>query len=404
MKRTFKIIASIIALVLLLIFIFFEIKDVPDVKVGSSYEVEKKDTGGLWVFYRMLKAQYGAEQTELMISDDVDFLEDRENSLLIMVSSSFSVDTVTAESLLNFITSGNELLVISEKFYLPDHYSWELLLETSYRSDSTFQLKWADSLSYVHEHLAISDFPDILKRVSYFDDREGSSSVTFRDTLVGFENLLYLQDSLPIFRKLQLCSESMYFHSAPCLFTNEGTASKHYLQNFNKTFEEFTSENVILHKYRRTNINAGTNEDSLIKYILSQRPLKYAYYLTILMAVVYAFFASKRKQKEIEVIEQSRNTSLEYINTMSALFMAQGQNEKLVSHMRKNFFHKVKMAYFLNVDDPQFAEKLSKKSKVPIEKINSIIKQFSVVDSYTFNDDQLIRLYTDVNSFHQIRK
>jgi len=54
MKRTFTILASIILLLLLITLIFFEIKDVPDLKKGSSYNIEKKDTNGLWLFHQML--------------------------------------------------------------------------------------------------------------------------------------------------------------------------------------------------------------------------------------------------------------------------------------------------------------------------------------------------------------
>ena len=132
--------------------------------------------------------------------------------------------------------------------------------------------------------------------------------------------------------------------------------------------------------------------------------LKYAYYLTLLLSLLFVFFASKRKQKEIPVLETSKNTSLEYIKTTSALFMAQGQNEKLVNHIKRNFYYKVKTAYYLDKSNPEFAELLAKKSRIPLDQIRNIIKQLNIVDNYAFNDDQLIRLYKDIDSFEKNRK
>ena len=73
MKRTIIIIGSIVALLAILIFTFFEIKDVPDVEAGASYDIEKKDAGGLFVFYKMVQSLYGEAQTNLVKSDDFKF-------------------------------------------------------------------------------------------------------------------------------------------------------------------------------------------------------------------------------------------------------------------------------------------------------------------------------------------
>lgn len=84
--------------------------------------------------------------------------------------------------------------------------------------------------------------------------------------------------------------------------------------------------------------------------------------------------------------------------------MAQNQNAKLVRHMKRNFIYKAKSAYFLNPEDPRFVEKLAKKSKCSIDQINSIMRQLNLADTHDFNDDQLIRLYNDINSFNKNRK
>jgi len=261
-------------------------------------------------------------------------------------------------------------------------------------------MKWQDSTTYdLHPHEEDNPFINDIY-LSYLrisnPDTIGSS--------VKYEELLHVRDSLAIFRRVLVNDKTYHLHSAPSLFINKGALSTAYLENFNKTMDVFTSHSVVMHKSKKQNLNTGLNQDSQLQYILSQRPLKYAYYLTILMGLLFVYFFAKRRQKAIPILETRKNTSLEYIETMSALFMAQDQNEKLVNHMKTNFYHKIKTAYFLNANDPKLAEKLSKKSKIPKAQIDSILKQLNIVNNYAFNDDQLIRLYNDINSFDKNRK
>ena len=406
MKRTLIILGSIVALLIILIFVFFEIKDVPDIDIGNSYNVEAKDTGGLFVFYKMLKKLYGENNSDFIISDNFDFLENRENTLLVSANKNILLDSISLLDIEAFLENGNEVLFISKYLNFKDN-PWSNLLETSSYHDTLFHLEWNDTLAYTYKPLVLNDF-DLIGNydwLSYFESsKEITNTQSSLDQIATHEDILHLQDSLCIFRKVSTGSSAMYFHTVPELFMNSAAVGEFYLMNFNKTFDNFKNEKVVFHKFKKNNIRDGARKESYIQYILSEPSLKFAYYLTILMALIYVFFSSKRKQKEIPIIKKSKNTSLEYINTMSAIFMAQDQNEKLVKHMEKNFFHKMKTLYFIDRDDTNFAQKLSKKSKVPIALINKILKQFSGVGSYDFNDDQLIRLHNDVNSFYQNRK
>jgi len=92
-KRTLIIAACLVALLLVVTFIFFEIKDVPDIKNGYSYDTEEKDTGGLWLFYRMLESRYGKNQVDLVESDGYSYLADIDDHLLIIASSNLGLDS-----------------------------------------------------------------------------------------------------------------------------------------------------------------------------------------------------------------------------------------------------------------------------------------------------------------------
>ena len=130
-----------------------------------------------------------------------------------------------------------------------------------------------------------------------------------------------------------------------------------------------------------------------LQFIMSSKPLKMAYYLFVLGLLSYAIFGGKRRQKAIPITDKNENTSLEYIDTVSQLFYQQGQHEKLVSHMRNIFYHKMERKYFLKKDHPEFVETLAKKSKIPQADLQYIIDRFrNLEENYSFRADQLVAL------------
>ncbi len=397
MKRTLIIIFSILALLLLLIVVFFEVKEVPVIKSESSYTIQKSDQDGLWMFDAMLKERYGEDQVTIGKQDSLNYLANYKDYILIMIGENFYFDETETNQIRESISLGNEVLFITENLNTISSYNSPNPVYYNSK-DSLFTLTWVDDCTdYPYSGRTASDGPHTPTRLKYIK----------HDTLYDhceYSSLVNAGASYPVFTEVTCDSNAYYLHSIPQLFTNGGALKTDYRVNFNKTFDVFNNRQVIVHLPLKANNYIGNNKESLLQYILSQPPLKYAYYLTLLLALTFVIFASKRKQKEIPIIKPKENTTHEYIETISALYMAQDQNERLVAHMKSNFYHKIKVAYFLDASAPDFAEKLAKKSKYPIEKIQSIVKQLNIIDHYSFNDDQLIRLYKDIYSFDKNRK
>ncbi|MGB5931164.1 MAG: DUF4350 domain-containing protein, partial [Cyclobacteriaceae bacterium] len=71
-----------------------------------------------------------------------------------------------------------------------------------------------------------------------------------------------------------------------------------------------------------------SNQSSL-RYIMSQPPLKNAWYLIIALLIVFAIFNAKRRQRIIPVIEPPRNTSLEFTETIGRLYYQRGDHANM---------------------------------------------------------------------------
>jgi hypothetical protein len=98
---------------------------------------------------------------------------------------------------------------------------------------------------------------------------------------------------------------------------------------------------------------------------------------------------------------KNENTSLEYVDTLSQLFLAQRQNVKLIDHMEDQFYHKVQKRYFIDKNNPYFIDVLNKKSKVEKKEIEKITNTFTQASNgYSFTDDQLHRLFNNLNQLY----
>jgi len=205
----------------------------------------------------------------------------------------------------------------------------------------------------------------------------------------------------------------------PEMFSNLASKQDFYLDHFNQVFSSFSSSSVVLdhddfkkfapktvvldHDSFNTDREfIDADSESPIQYVLANPPLKWAYYLLLLSALTYIIFRGKRRQKVIPTIEKNTNTSLEYVATLSSLFRNQGQNNKLVPHMQRVFYQKIKTRYYLDAKHPEFISLLSRKSKIEEKEINVILNMFDNSDQdLNFTDDQLINLHTRLETFYK---
>ncbi len=391
-RRSFKILMALLLLAICIVFIFFRIADRPDIDWKNKFQFEEKHSSGYWLFSEMIKDRYGANSVELKKSDNFDYLDSIDDqTLLIFPSTRLYIDDDMSVQLYEFLEKGNEALFLS-RFHSYNSDSLPVIDFIS-RFDSIMEFRWNDSEPFTAKY-----FWGGLKKATKISWRGLDESYSV--DISSMKDEMLMRDSFPIVRSYMISEGKYVVHTLPELFANINSLQPFYEYNFNKTLSLFDSENVILHETERSNIYAGTNEKSPLKYVLSQPALRNAYYLLLITSLLYVLFSSKRKQRIIPTLVTNKNTSLEYVNTMSELFQMQNQNTKLIPHMEKVFLKKMQSRYFLDPKADNFADVLSKKSRVDKKLIDKILLQFTNASKYEFSDEQLFRLYNDIKQFY----
>ena len=364
----------------------------PNVSWEQDYRYESQNPHGGWVFNESILKTYGTRNVSYF--DDIDSLSNDSNQLYINYGPSIIITQKKQKELDRFLSNNNTIFFIAN-----DISSYNDTFSSFYISN------YYDSLS----QLTFTNIDTAKFNFSYFKNNINKPSIhshsaldkeTFPDST--FQSLATAQDSFIVFFKREHSNGRIFYHLNPYNFSNIASIQEDYLGHFNDVFSHFKADKIILDNPKKSDILQSEYADSSpIQYILSQASLAWAYYLTLISLLIFIFFRGKRKQRIIPISENNKNTSLEYVDTVSQLFLSQNQNRKLVEHLENIFFHKVKNKYFLDKSNGDFIHLFSLKSKIQKIEVDHIIDIFkNAKDGYDFTDDQLHRLHKKLETIY----
>lgn len=391
-NQNIVIISASILLIGIISAMLFEIKTIPNVSWEQEYKYDSKDPHGGWIFKESILETYGKEN--VFNYSDFDSLPNDSNYLYINYGPSIIISQKKQEQLDQFLDNKNNLLFISNQI---DTYNDTF--------SNFYAAKYHDSITQI----TFLDVDTITMHFPYYKNKITEPTNSYHsaareyDILDSTHTMIgSAQDSLAIFFSKNYKKGQIYYHLNPYNFSNIASKQEDYLSHFNTIFSKFEADKVILDHPKKSDILQSEFSDaSPIQYILSQKSLAWAYYLTLLSLLVYIFFKGKRKQRIIPISKDNKNTSLEYIDTVSLLFKSQKQNRKLVAHLENIFYHRVKNKYFIDKSHNEFIKLFSHKSKTLKNDVDHIVDVFkSAKDGYEFTDDQLHRLHKKLETIY----
>lgn len=104
---------------------------------------------------------------------------------------------------------------------------------------------------------------------------------------------------------------------------------------------------------------AVSRQVSPLRYFLSQRPLRWALYLSLLGIVLFMLFTARRRQRAIPVVRPPENKTLEFVELIGTLYFQRKDHADL---LRKKYLY--------------FAEELRREIQVDIEEVEDDARSF----------------------------
>jgi hypothetical protein len=122
--------------------------------------------------------------------------------------------------------------------------------------------------------------------------------------------------------------------------------------------------------------------------------------------ILFLFFVIKRKQRKIPVLEQKKNTTMGFIETLSALNLSHDNSYQMAEQKMQLFLYFIRTKLGISTMDIKADEVklIAKKSKVNEKIVERIFDYyFQVIDYKKEKTDStnLVELYNRINTFYK---
>jgi hypothetical protein len=400
MNTRYKIMAGILLLLIALLVLTESAKS-EELNWFPSYSAKAKIPLGTFVFYDQLKKKIESQPTQEIKVPPFEFLSDSvDNGTYFFINDQVSFDPSETKKLLKWVGRGNTLFVSAT-------YQSDKLLDTlNLKLASFFEQK---SLS--RKPLLNLSNPSLKSELPYLMDKDLGSSYfkvidTANTTVLGIYDMVRDGDSTKIqepkvnFVKVPFEKGFVYLHLFPQAFSNffmlEGSNRNYTAGLLSYLPKEKT---LFIDQYYKTGKSFNT---SPLFLILSNKYLKWAYYLLLIIALLWVYFEGKRKQRSIPIIKPVPNQTLDFTRTIAGMYLESKDHKQIAQHQINHFLDYLRSTYNtptaqLNED---FISTIASKSEEPRSNVKQLIDTIIMIRQQAeISEQELINLNTLIENF-----
>jgi hypothetical protein len=327
----------------------------------------------------------------------------------------------TIYELKDSLPSQENILIITSRFS-PDEEDTKVLLTlvengaTAFISSSDFSGTFADTLGLATADSFFQGENSFTQNDSaslYFVSPVMDSSQSFNYKRANIHNYFRKIDSVgafvlakndfnqPIAVRISKGKGTFILNCTPIVFTNIyllANQNHHFVAGLLSYLPEKTT-------YRTEFYHLGRMETSSpLRFILTNEPLSWAYYITMISLIFFMIFEAKRKQRIIPVIRPLANTTLEFVSTIGNLYYQRGDHKNIADKKIQFFFDYIHVHYFLSTTHrgEGFISIVAKKSGAGEQTIRSLIEIINtILSKEKIEKEELISLNSLLEIFYK---
>jgi hypothetical protein len=205
--------------------------------------------------------------------------------------------------------------------------------------------------------------------------------------------------TLPNFIKTSLGEGQIYLHLFPQAFTNfflVDSLNAKYTEGILQDLDY--DRTVYVDQYHKEQKEA--KPQGLLKYLVSNKHLRWAYYLILLTGIIYVFFEGKRKQKPIKVLRPFENKTYEFTKTIAEMYYRKKDHKSIATKQIEHFFDYVREHYNIStlILNDEFVKQLSSKSGHETKIITALLRNIDRIEKKkNISKEELINLEKQIS-------
>jgi len=363
-----------------------------------TYDTRDTQPYGAFVFDKLLKTSWEEGYTHSYESIlDLYSKGDLENANLLIICADFDIPIYQEKAFFDYLEKGGNILIASSSFryslsdslnfYLRWNYSSYFSSDLSLKQPITSAYLWTSS-----EKDSIRNIPKpILNRT--FSPNDGDS--------IGRGNVSIMATSSEdeaIMLRYEIGEGNLILCSTPLLFTNYAILHDSVNPFIWNALAPLKGKPLIRTEYYGEG-RSGDESDSVFRYLLSQPSLKWAFYIVIGALILFMLFTIKRKQKIIPIIKPPENRMLDFVRSISALYLTQNNNADIVLKRYIYWGDALKKRYGIDIineqHDKPFIKHFSMKTGMPENDVRSLFLELDAIREHTeVSDTEMMNLIT----------
>jgi len=350
-----------------------------------SFSNKDKTPFGNFILHNELSQLFPAENIQTTHSPIYNFLNDDKsnNTAIIYINDSFEPDNLDWNKMLEFVNSGNHIFMAAVEFSKAIEDSLGFNIDEDY----SFRLTQQDSikLNFVNRKLR-SPWGYFYKRAyhnTYFQSYD-----TLKTTVLGLG-----EKAKTNFIKIKYGAGNFFINTNPLAFTNYNLLIKNNYEYAFKSLSYLPKTSVIWDEYYKQDPPISGSE---LRYILSEKALRYAWYILLITIATYMIFGAKRRQRIIPIVKPPQNTTLTFIETIGQLYFRKKNHLDIAQKRYTYFLEFLRTKYYIDTANinADLYDEIAEKCDVPIRTIKQLfdianklkqVNQISEEDLEQFN-------------------
>ena len=366
---------------------------------NESYNIESQQPYGTFIIHELMKRSYDGHYTQINSPLSSLLSTEYTNSVYILIGENAYYTDQDLDTLLDFTYNGNETFIAT------NYFPYRLI--NSLIDEECGRIEFIDS-EQADMRLAENESEFSYKHI--YNQEPYQYSWMYLDSLECAENLSvlgYIDSDKVNFVDIVYGEGHLYFYTTPLTFTNYYLTREELLAYTEEVMQVTHGENLYWDEYSKKAFTPDKSRNNPMKYILSQPPLRWAWYLLIFAVLIYFLFYAKRRQRIIPVLEKNRNTSIEFAETMGYLYYEEQNHKKIADHIWSLFLSYIRHRYYIHPQkmEPAIIKKVSLKSQVPETEVEAIVKIYEKLDfKVEISTEDLMSFHNKIESFYKKSK
>lgn len=355
MNKTFKIYA-LIFIIIMVIMALFEVNKKEVIDWRKNFDVNQKSPFGIFVFNKEIKDLFKNNLTKIEVAPYNYYAEKNKKPHNILILES-EMDQESWAKILDEVSKGSDAMIIANR--IPKNISDTIGFygsKISYEDQNV--LKLTDK-KYQNDFIKLDKFPSG-RGFSYIRPNVQVLGKTVEENNKDQANFI----------KAPFGKGNVYVHCEPLFLTNYYLLQSENVRYAQSVFSYLSDRETLWF------VESNTKESSsLLRFILSNQSLKYAWWVFLGGLFLFILFNVKRKQRIVPIIEPLKNTSADFVKSIGNLYLQEGDFHDMMAKKAQYFLNKVRLDLLIDTQylDEEFAKKLQLKTGKSEEIINEAI-------------------------------